>query len=288
MFKEICPFSFDEIRKAAQALSERYRSGVKPFLRTSQDRWAYLYTRFPATKAALQRIFREIQTFSIQSLLDIGAGPGTSWFAAKEFWPDLEATFVEKDPVFTEIGSQLIPEGKWRRDFSEKHDLVVFSYSWGEIDNLEILGKAWELTGEFLVVVEPGTSRGYEKMLKARDYCIAEGGEVYAPCPHSRRCPWEGTEEWCHFGVRLERSEEHRLAKEGALGYEDEKFSYVIVSKNKKALTEARVLRDPMKRKGHLQLVVCTRKGIETQIVSKKDGDVYKKGKRLKWGDVLR
>ncbi len=287
-------YSKEEIRKAARALSERYRQGTPPFLRSPIDRHAYLLTRFPATAAALKRVFQEIRTFPIQSMLDIGAGPGTSWEAASETWSSLKrATLVERDADFVEIGRSMTPADSvaWVcREASalkgmERHDLVLFSYSWGEIGDLAVLEQAWQLAGQFLVVVEPGTPLGFTRMLKARDFCTQQGGIVYAPCPHSHACPWEKSSDWCHFGVRLQRSFEHRHAKEAALGYEDEKFSYVILSKQEKPSPGSRLLRDPIRRKGHTLLTLCTEQGIEKITLTKSHKEQYKKANKMNWGD---
>ncbi|MBS0648397.1 MAG: hypothetical protein JSS10_04125 [Verrucomicrobia bacterium] len=288
-------FSPSELKKAALALSERYRQGITPYLRTPQDRYAYLLTRLPATKAALQRVFQEIRGFSVQSMLDIGAGPGTSWLAAQEIWEGLKATLIERDNDFIEIGSKMTPSDRVRwvsSDVSkleqfEMHDLVLFSYSWGEILNLALLERAWQAARQFLVLVEPGTPRGYQSMLKGRDFCIGQKGRVYAPCPHSNACPWEKTPEWCHFGVRLERSEGHRLAKEGSLGYEDEKFSYIIMSKQALPTPFSRLLKDPLRRKGHTLITLCSKNGIEQKTITKKDKEQYKRINKLNWGDKI-
>lgn len=278
-----------EIKKAAIGLSERYRKGIKPYLRTELDRHAYLITRLPATQAAIQRVLKEIKQFTVESYLDIGAGPATSWGAVTLFWPQVKATMIEKDRIFFEIGKRATPpQVKWMKELSETpHDLVLFSYSWGEIDDLELLSKAWKLARQFLVVIEPGTPRGYENVLKARSWCIEQGGAVVAPCPHSQKCPWQGTDQWCHFGVRLERSREHQLAKEGSLGFEDEKFSYTILSKQPQNLFSTRLLKDPLRRKGHTVITLCTPQGVEEKTVTKSQKDQYKMVNKLKWGDCL-
>lgn len=279
-----------QLKKAALALSQRYRQNNPPFLRAPIDRHAYLLTRLPATEAVLYRVFEEMRPFRITSLLDIGAGPGTSWQPAFETWGDLQATFIERDAEFTEIGRTRVPSHvTWGSTLShvKPHDLVLFSYSWGEIGSLDILAAAWEAAQQFLIVVEPGTPQGYSRMLKAREFCIQSKGFVYAPCPHSLACPWEKTQEWCHFSVRLERSHEHRLAKEAELGYEDEKFSYVILSKADLQRGVSRLVKDPVRKKGHTVLTMCEVEGIAKRVVTKSEKEIYKRVNKLKWGDTL-
>ncbi|MGD0665002.1 MAG: small ribosomal subunit Rsm22 family protein [Rhabdochlamydiaceae bacterium] len=287
-------FSPQDIKKAAMALSLRYRSGETPYLRSMEDRYAYLVTRLPATQAALRKVFEELRGAEISSYLDIGAGPGGSWEVAAEVFPMIQgATFVELDREFVKIGKSRL-EGKpvtWKNesasDLNEKaHDLVLFSYSWGEIKKLPVLHKAWELCSKFLVIVEPGTPRGYAAMLEARDELIKKGGHVLAPCPHSKKCPWEGSKEWCHFGVRLERSREHQRAKEGSMGFEDEKFSYIIISREPGKPFFGRMVKDSLRRKGHTILTLCTDNGIESKTVSKKNEN-YKNINKLNWGDKV-
>ena len=294
---EMNPFSPQQIKKAALELSKRYREGQKPYLRTVEDRHAYLVTRLPATQAALRRVFEELKEKPLYTYLDIGAGPGASWEPAQEVWPMLEkATFVELDSEFVRLGKKLLQNRpiEWKLQSATHleempiHDLVLFSYSWGEIKSPAVLQRAWNLCRQFLVIVEPGTPRGYEAMLEARDSLVAQGGVVFSPCPHSQKCPWQGTREWCHFAIRLERSREHQWAKEGSLGYEDEKFSYVIVSKTPPDPFFGRLVKDPLKRKGHTLLTLCTKNGIETKIISKKQKDLFKMVNKSKWGDKIR
>lgn len=284
------PFSPQQIKKAALALSERYRKGEAPYLRSPEDRHAYLITRLPATQAALARVFEELRGAEVVSYLDMGAGPGGSWEVVRKVFPAIrKATFVEVDREFVKIGKERLQKEPitWKNELDVKlHDMVLFSYSWGEIKNLTVLAKAWALCSQYLVIVEPGTPRGYASMLEARDELIKRGGEVLAPCPHSHKCPWQGTTEWCHFGVRLERSREHQWAKEGSRGFEDEKFSYVILSKVGVKTFFGRMVKDSLRRKGHTILTLCTDQGIETKTVSKKDKD-YKNINKLNWGDKV-
>jgi ribosomal protein RSM22 (predicted rRNA methylase) len=287
-------FTPQQVKKAAEALSERYRKGETPYLRAPEDRHAYLITRLPATQAALRRVFEELRGERIASYLDIGAGPGASWDVVEDSFAGIEqATFVELDREFVKIGKENLKDKPitWINESVlttnvKPHDMVLFSYSWGEIKNFTVLTKAWAACNQFLVIVEPGTPRGYAGMLEARDELIKRGAHVIAPCPHSRKCPWQGSPEWCHFGVRLERSREHQWAKGGSMGYEDEKFSYIILSKEPRKPFYGRMVKDSLRRKGHTILTLCTQSGIELKTVTKSN-DNYKSINKLNWGDKL-
>src|ERR1041385_4656881 len=88
-------------RKLAQAtaqLTEHYKAAdfSSPAVATEAHRAAYLAVRLPATYAALRRVFAEINVRApqaeIASLLDLGAGPGTTLFAATQTFRSEENT----------------------------------------------------------------------------------------------------------------------------------------------------------------------------------------------------
>ena len=166
-------------------------------------------------------------------------------------------------------------------------DLVVASYLIGELTPAALEGlvrEAWERTADTLVIIEPGTTTGYRRTLAARDAVIAAGGSTLAPCPHDGACPLPG-DDWCHFSVRLSRSRTHRAAKDAERGFEDEKFSYVVLCREPHPRAAARVLRRPDPRPGHVVLDLCTPSGLERRTVSKKDGAAYKVARKTGWGD---
>src|SRR6202161_773467 len=73
----------------AAAISRTYRDGGgSGAIRTAAEGLAYARARMPATYAALTaslNALREIRTdFAPNSLLDVGAGPGTATWAAAE------------------------------------------------------------------------------------------------------------------------------------------------------------------------------------------------------------
>jgi ribosomal protein RSM22 (predicted rRNA methylase) len=171
----------------------------------------------------------------------------------------------------------------------ESHDLVVISYTLGELPQAAaeaVLNKAWKCAGKFLVLIEPGTRRGFAAIDAARSSLIANQAAILAPCPHHFACPMAAARDWCHFSQRVERTWQHRQLKGGALGYEDEKFSYLVAAKNHSPSSEARIVRHPGKHSGHVQLVLCTPEGkIENRTITRSSKEAYKRARKAEWGE---
>lgn len=309
--EEVQKCTIKTLAKAREGLSARYRSSLpltEKFIQTEADRSAYLVSRMPATFAVVKRVFKEILQrlpgIQIRSLLDLGAGTGSVMWAAAELFPELtQFKLIEQDPDLVRLGKQLakghhlLKEAFWQIDNLEKTatlphcDLVVFSYSIGELPAdkiLPLVDLAWQATQQHLVIIEPGTMPGFNRIRLIRDHLIRLGAPLIAPCPHADRCPM-AKDDWCHFSQRLERTSLHRRIKEGMLGYEDEKFSYLVFSKQR-ALEkpDARIIRHPFKAQGHLKLALCNSDGITTETtISKRTPGLYKVARKLEWGDLL-
>jgi len=298
------------LERAAASLSERYRAGGQTAIRAARsdaEVAAYLATRAPATYAAVEDVCRRIQLvrpdWSPRSLLDLGAGPGIAAWAAAACWPSIERiTCVEVEPAIAAAGRTLatrssggaLRSASWLDEdagaAASETELVVASYLLGELDPARlssVIEHAWSQATDTLLVVEPGTTAGYERILLVRDRGLRDGGTVLAPCPHGGPCPLpEG--DWCHFSVRLPRTRLHRTAKGAERGFEDEKLSYVVLTRERHDLPRAsRVLRRPSLHGGHVVLDLCTPAGLERRTISRKDGSVYKRARKLGWGDTL-
>ncbi|MFB3815063.1 MAG: small ribosomal subunit Rsm22 family protein [Terriglobales bacterium] len=293
--------------RAAQELSAQYQRGDfrSAALPTDAHRIAYLQTRLPATYAANAHAFAAIKEcmagVELKSLLDLGAGPGTSMWAAAAAFPGIRRiTAVERDPALLALGRRLaarnpnesVRTGKWvRADIAayspDAHDLVVLSYALGELFRPEaIIARAWQATHKLLVIVDPGTPRNFQHVLAARAWLIGAGAHLVAPCPHHNLCPLAMAGDWCHFAERVERTAEHRRMKGGTLGYEDEKFSYMAAARSAVTWPRARILRHPQFHSGHVQLTLCTALGLQRQTVGKSQKDVYRAARRARWGDA--
>jgi ribosomal protein RSM22 (predicted rRNA methylase) len=307
---EISQVEAARLAQASAQLSRQYQAGdvSSAAIKTDAQRAAYLAVRLPATYAAAWHVFSEVHRLAPQvevaSILDLGAGPGTAAYAAAEVFTNLNhATLLESDGAWLAMGQRIaqrcstpvLQNARWiRGDISREftsapHDLVVIAYALGELHQNEaesLLKRAWNLTSKFLVVVEPGTMRGFGVINAARSFLIASGDRLLAPCPHQGPCPMAASGDWCHFAQRLERTALHRRLKGGALGHEDEKFSYIVASKVEAPAAAARIVRHPQKHGGHVQLALCAPDGLKSTTVSRSQKQAYKLARNARWGQA--
>ena len=296
-----------ELARASAELSCAYRgqSSRRPML-DRLHRAAYLITRLPSTYTVMSRILREaklrLPDLRITSMLDLGAGPGTAIWAAGANFPELDQILALEDSAeWIALGRSLadhaqsaaICAAEWMEVSVAgsipvgNFDLVTMSYVVNELhspDRIRAVRAAWERAGKLLVIAEPGTPIGFGNIREIRRELALSGAHIVAPCPHDAECPMQG-DDWCHFAERLERTSEHRRAKGGELGYEDEKYSYVIFARHPFQPASARILRHPRKRSGHVELELCTSEGLKRVTISRKHGERYKAAKKAEWGD---
>jgi len=298
-----------ELQKAAGLLSSRYRAEVRDgrlHLDGDLAVKAYLATRLPATYAAIRASLAAVAEaqpdFSPQTLLDLGAGPGSVLWAAADCWPTLaDAVLFEASTAARTIGEGLAAEAPARatwiagdvtRGLSDLRsaDLVTLSYVLDEIVPSAIgplVERLWSLTSGILLIVEPGTPAGWQRILLARARLSAAGAHLLAPCPHTGSCPLAAPD-WCHFSQRVARSRLHRLAKGGDVPWEDEKYIFLAASRQPGERPVARVIAPPRSAKGMVTLKLCRSDGIAAErTVTKREGDAFRLARRLDWGDVV-
>ena len=302
------------LRAATTRLTERYRGRGQvpaPARRraapTEDDlHLAYLVTRMPATFAAtaavLDELGRRAPTLDVESLLDVGAGPGTGLWAAAGAFPGLrEATLVEPATSMRAAGERLLAQAggaarvttRWLTatlsgyEAADRFDLVLAAYLLGELGDTArtpAVDALWRHATGALVIIEPGSRAGCARVLAARAWLIGQGAAILAPCPHAAECPLPDVD-WCHFGARLGRSALHRRLKGARLAYEDEPYSYVIATPQAGAATTARVIRRPRTRPGQVLVELCTLAGLRHETVSRRQRERYRQARRLRWGD---
>ena len=298
-----------DLQRDAARLSERYRAETRDGRLHMDDAAAvraYLATRLPATYAAIRASLTALSEmrpdFAPATQLDIGAGPGTALFAAEDAFASLaSATLVETSAAAREIGRALGVDGTiaatWRdgdlaRGLGDlaPADLVTMAYVLDEVAPevaRRTVDALWALTGDTLLIVEPGTPAGWQRILAARDALIAAGAHIIAPCPHAAPCPLAAPD-WCHFARRVARSRLHRLAKGAEVPWEDEKYIFLAASRFRAPAHPARVLAPPREAKGRVTLKLCRADGSAAEVlVTKRDGDAYKAARRAAWGDAF-
>jgi ribosomal protein RSM22 (predicted rRNA methylase) len=298
-----------DLARASERLSQRYRAELRDgrfHLDNELAARAYLTTRLPATFAAITAALRAViaagPDFAPRTMLDAGAGPGTATWAAVQHWSSLqEALLLEASPSIRAVGVRLrqplsLARSTWVAARLESglgettpRDLVTIAYVLDELPPAArgpLVAQLWKLTAGMLLIVEPGTSEGWKRILAARDILIATGAHIAAPCPHAHACPLVSPD-WCHFSARVARSRRHREAKGGAVPWEDEKFIYLAASRNTGSRHDPRVIAPPRAGKAGAKLKLCQPDGLAAERAFEKRDALFKAVRKLDWGDTL-
>jgi ribosomal protein RSM22 (predicted rRNA methylase) len=288
-----------ELAARAAKLSAAYRAGgTSAKIADRMDALAYLVARFPATHAAAHAVLRRTveasPQFTPSSLLDVGAGPGTVAFAARTIWPSLSAfTLLEPNAVFRAVAEGLWPDAGIAAGTLSgtlpSADLVTAGYVLAELDRAQIPQAArdlWHAARKMLILIEPGTPEGFARIRAARQALIEEGAHIIAPCTHEQDCPIAGGD-WCHFSERLARSRDHMRAKSASVPFEDERYSYLAVSRAAVAYAGARIIKPPIEQKAAILFPLCDGSGLSVKAVPRRDKEQFRLVRKKKWGDLL-
>lgn len=289
------------------ATTAHYRAGrtSAQAIRDPDDALAYALVRLPATYAATARVFAELGDrapgFAPRALLDAGCGPGGGSWAAQAAFGSLSAvTWLDASGPFLDLAQRLaegaplstaqVQRGDLLAAILPRADLVLAAYALAEIAEAALVPLAlrlWAACDGVLALVEPGTPAGHARLLAVRAALVAEGAQVLAPCPHAGHCPL-APPDWCHFSVRLPRSQAHRQAKGAEVPFEDEKFAYLLAARpGIGAAAPARVLARPRAGKPGIDLKLCTPAGLEARFAPRRDKAAHAVARRLDWGDSV-
>jgi ribosomal protein RSM22 (predicted rRNA methylase) len=289
-----------DLAAAAGKMSAGYRQGeTSHAIITPLQAYAYAVARMPATYAACAAVFTRLSEvmpdFTPASLLDVGAGTGAASWAAAAAWPGIKAiTMLDRNPALRDLARKLADAGLPGAEIlsgdvtveKPKADLVVVSYVLAEFPEeacAAIATDLWEPADTALAFIEPGTPDGFARIRAARAALIAAGAHVAAPCTHDNACPMRDGD-WCHFSQRLARSRDHMLLKGAHVPFEDERYSYVVVTREK-AASGARILAPPLESKPGLTFKLCDETGLRAQFVASRDKDEYRRVRKKSWGD---
>jgi ribosomal protein RSM22 (predicted rRNA methylase) len=304
--------SRNALYERASAISQAYRAGGNSadVIHSANDALAYALTRLPATFAAVAAVLGELRRvlpdFAPRTLLDVGAGPATAAWAAVRYFTALDQIeLIDSNAPLRQLALELmrlnrapaLRDARYDKGDAQQLmasckpvDLNVASYFIGEAPDSGLLQRAdllWSRTGGVLVVIEPGTPAGFKRIRAVRSRLIGHGAFVVCPCPHDLECPMTG-DDWCHFSQRLNRSRDHRQVKGAELPFEDEKYSYVVLSRHKPAVPALdRVLAQPHMTKSAITTKLCTAEGLIMDVAPRRDRDAYKARRNWRWGDAV-
>lgn len=289
-----------------RALTHRYteESGAgRRLLTADAEAAAYCAVRMPATFAAVSAALQwadECCDVRPRTLLDVGAGTGAGSWAVNEVYALEKITCLEREAAMRKAGNHLMQSGddvlrmaEWQNfDLTESKplpaaDMVIESYVLNEMTEdmrLRVAEKLWDAAGEMLLLVEPGTPVASAQLRRIREHLLAKGAHIAAPCPTEGVCPMADGD-WCHFQCRVARSRLHKQLKGGDVPYEDEKFSYLALTRSSASPAAARILRTPYTEKARITLNLCDGKSIAPHIVTKKSLD-FKAARKADCGDA--
>lgn len=301
-------FSRSEAARRSSQISQTYRAGGgSGTIKTEADALAYALARMPATYAAVAASLNALSEIAPdlapESLLDVGAGPGTASWAAAEAFASLQSfALLDTNDALSRLALLLAQDSARLADCrylrgealtslteASPADLVLASYVIGELgehDQRAIAAAMWSKARHALVVIEPGTPAGSARILALRAQLIAAGAHVAAPCPHDEPCPLVAPD-WCHFSQRLPRSQAHRQVKGADVPFEDERFIYVALTRAPVAARRARVLAAPDVGKAEITAKLCTEAGVSVAKVPRRDKPAYAAARRWRWGDAV-
>lgn len=282
-------------------LTDKYKNQTgrsKSLIDSKEDSVLYAISRMPATYSVIYTLVDSLieqgLLKNIESVIDFGSGTGAGYFALKELLGSIKMSFVENDKnmidVFkflTEGGVDVEKADILRNDKSMSADLVMTSYvlsEMTEVDRVLAFEKLLESANKYVLIIDTGTPRTYENMMKLKKLSKNYGWQVIAPCM-SEKCGL--VDDYCQFYARVERSSLHKLAKTGSLSYEDEKYFYLLFSKEDVEKVGQRVIRRPIIKENNIELTLCSKDGVQKQNFTKKNKDLFKKAKKSKINDLL-
>ncbi len=263
----------------------------------------YMIARGSSVLGVMERIIRQNPDVfnDVGSVVDFGGGPGTFLFALSKFKTLNKYINVERSAALIGVMNVLVEEFlsssipyphvdsiscdylKMGPQDVPTNDLCVFSYSLCECENPLVNISGLVENSNMVLVIEPGTPAGFNNIIQARDKLIEEGFSDIAPCTASNGfCPLrDHGSDWCHFIVRLDRSRIQKHLKKGVLGYEDEKYSYLLMSKSP-IHSPARLRRSGGDGKRIISRPDATKHSVSFDICSEKNGHTVVKKRENK------
>lgn len=278
--------------KTSQAVS-------KSVFESSEDSVVYAISRMPSTFAVIYTLISDLikqnKIENIDSIIDVGSGTGSGFFACKELFGDVDISLFERDKNMIDIfdrfeTGEIVKRFDFLKDSIDKSaDLVFSNYVFSELneDGRKIaLKKMLDCSNKYVLIVDTGTPVTYENFMKLKKIVLEMGYKVIAPC-QSEKCGLKN--DYCQFYARVERSSLLKMAKSAKLSYEDEKYFYLLIAKNigNQDNSKRRVIRRPQIKTNFVDVRLCTNAGVVDEKFTKKDKDLYKLARKIKINELM-
>ena len=296
--KEIKNISLTELRDTARILSDRYMNAKRTgqsLLNKNLEVLAYSIIRMPATFGAINKALEEtldIYNPTIKTVLDIGSGTGAGEWAVLSNINVEEIICIEREKEMENMAKKLLQGHNninWKNqdivhsNITDKADLVITSYMINELQEAskeKVIKDILETFNKLAIFIEPGTPEGFNNIRRVQRLALESNLNIIAPCTCQAECNLPA-DDWCHSIVRVERSKVHKFVKDADVPYEDEKFSYIAISREKIDNSGARILRHPNISSGFIKVKLCNNGNIEEKTITKKEKDLKKKDEKL-------
>ncbi len=298
-----------ELARTARTLSEAYRAGGPPAsraVRTAGEVTAYLATRAPATYAAVAEVLRQIGLarpgWEPTSVLDLGAGPGVAAWAAVERWPGVTTVrLVEAEPEMVRAGKSLAAHGgeALRTATWIVADAGAAEPAGGSGDRVVPARRARAGNRRRSRPARMETYDRHARDHRARDdrgipardrgaYRRDRGRRLDAravPARHTLSASRGGLVPFRDASAADPDAPASERGRTRLRGREVLVCRAVPVASA--AAREGACCGAPISRPGHVVLDVCAPSGIDRRIVSRREGDAYRRARKLEWGDAV-
>jgi hypothetical protein len=230
-----------------------------PYLADPALREAYETDLAPRTRAALARIFAQVELGPIRRVLDLGAGTGAAGEAVRARFGTVELVSVDNVAAPGVLVADLSRTGR-PGGVEGRFDLVVAAHLLNELaPRLSVADRAARVASwvdELMepagacVIVEPALRETSRALLEIRDRLVGRGLFVAAPCYWQGPCPALARErDWCHDA-----------APPATLGRSRVDFSYLVLRRSGVAAHDpglVRVVSDRLEEKGRIRMFGC-------------------------------
>lgn len=293
--------SLSNFKSVQKSLTNRYKkqsgTGVS-LIESNSDSLLYALSRMPATFSVVLTLLKQIREQGLlddfATAIDVGSGTGAGYFALKEYDERVKISLFERDENMIDIfnrfdtGEEVEKFDLIKDSMGIKADLVMTSYVLSELSDEERIAaakKLFSMTNKYLLIIDTGTPKVWKQMMEIKQALESCGAKVLAPC-RAKECTLK--DDYCQFYARVERSAVHKMVKEGTLSYEDEKYFYLLLSKDEfKIDKRVRVIRRPIIKTNVTNLMLCTKQGIVQKDFTKRNKEEYKKAKKAKINDLI-